>query len=127
MRLTKNFSLHEFACRDGAPVPPEYIENVERLAQQLQALRHCLAAPIKITSGYRTPGYNAKVGGEAKSYHLRAMAADVVVVGHRPDIVHATIEALIWAGKMNQGGLGLYRGQGFVHYDIRGVKARWFK
>jgi len=34
---------------------------------------------------------------------------------------------LIRAGKMKEGGVGLYVSQGFVHYDIRGTRARWRK
>ena len=33
------------------------------------------------------------------------------------------IEKLIKEGKMKQGGIGIYKG--FIHYDIRGTKARW--
>jgi hypothetical protein len=40
-----------------------------------------------------------------------------------PQIVHKIILDLIEEGKMKQGGLGLY--SSFVHYDVRGTKARW--
>ena len=52
-------------------------------------------------------------------------AADIVVKGMSPLAVHTTIELLIEKGDMLQGGLGLYEKKGFVHYDIRGTKARW--
>jgi uncharacterized protein YcbK (DUF882 family) len=51
------------------------------------------------------------------------MAADIKVKGLTPLEVYNAIEKLIADGKMKQGGLGLYRS--WVHYDIRGVKARW--
>ena len=51
-------------------------------------------------------------------------AADIVVKGMSPLAVHTTIELLIEKGDMLQGGLGLYEIR-FVHYDIRGTKARW--
>ena len=40
-----------------------------------------------------------------------------------PRQVKAIIERLIKAGKMHNGGIGLY--PGFVHYDVRSRPARW--
>ena len=123
MKLTKNFALEEFACNDGRPVPDQYIPNVKELAYNLQVLRDYLGEPIRINSAYRHPAYNKKVGGKPASQHLTASAADIVAKSKTPKQLAAIIEKLIFAGKMKQGGLGLY--PGFVHYDIRGKKARW--
>jgi hypothetical protein len=38
-KLTENFSLSEFRCKDGTDVPDEYMDNVRELAENLQALR----------------------------------------------------------------------------------------
>lgn len=124
MKLTTNFSLEEFKCKDGTPVPGEYLPNVTELAKNLQVLRDSLGVAVRITgSGYRTPSHNKKVGGARLSQHLYAKAADINADGFTPKQLHAKIEELIREGKMKQGGLGLYKG--FVHYDIRGTKARW--
>lgn len=124
MILTKNFSLNEFACKDGTPVPKIYYNNVQMLANNLQILRDHLGVPVEITgSGYRTPSWNKKVGGVENSEHLTASAADINAKGYTPKQLGAVIEKLIKEGKMKQGGLGIYAG--FVHYDIRGTKARW--
>jgi uncharacterized protein YcbK (DUF882 family) len=124
MQLTKNFTLAEFNCHDGTPVPAELIPNVQLLANNLQVLRDYLGEPIKVNSGYRTPAYNASLEGSAKnSQHLKGKASDIVVKSKSPRQLHTIIEKLIADGKMKQGGLGLY--PGFVHYDVRGVKARW--
>lgn len=123
MQLTKNFSSEEFACKDGTPVPGELLGNVEKLAENLQVLRDYLGEAVHVTSGYRTPTYNAKVGGKKKSQHLLAKAADITVKSKTPKQLHAIIEKLISQGKMKQGGLGLY--PGFVHYDVRPNRARW--
>lgn len=122
-QLTKNFSLEEFKCKDGTPVPPELMQNVQLLAINLQALRDYLGAPIHVNSGYRTPAYNAKVGGKKASQHMLAKAADITTKNKTPRQLAAIIEKLISQGKMKQGGLGIY--PGFVHYDVRGKKARW--
>lgn len=123
MQLTTNFSLYEFACRDGTPVPEKYIDNVKELAINLQVLRDFLGEPIHINSSYRHPAYNKKIGGAPNSQHLTASASDITTKSKTPKQLAAVIEKLIAEKKMKQGGLGIY--PGFVHYDIRGIKARW--
>ena len=124
MQLTKNFSLSEFDCKDGTKVPAQFIPNVQKLANNLQVLRDYLKVPVRITgSGYRTPSHNKKVGGAKNSQHLPAKAADINADGFTPVQLAKVIEKLIAEGKMNEGGIGIYKG--FVHYDIRGTKARW--
>lgn len=123
MQLTKNFALYEFNCRDGRKVPPEYMGNVRELASNLQVLRDEIGEAIHINSSYRPPDYNKRIGGAKNSQHLTASAADITAKGYTPRKLAAVIERLIKAGKMKQGGIGIY--PGFVHYDIRGKKARW--
>lgn len=124
MKLTKNFTVQEFACKDGTPVPEQYIGNCKELAINLQVLRDHLKEPVLITgSGYRTPAHNKRVKGAKDSQHLYAKAADINVKSMSPKQLAAVIEKLIAEGKMQQGGIGLY--PGFVHYDIRGTHARW--
>jgi len=123
MKLTENFALHEFKCRDGSVVPEELIENVKELAENLQVLRAHIGKPIIVISGYRSPKYNRKIGGARKSQHMKATAADIVVPGMKPDEVREEILQLIKDGKMKKGGVGRYTT--FIHYDVRGWNARW--
>ncbi|WP_417368769.1 YcbK family protein [Flavobacterium beibuense] len=124
MKLTQNFSLEEFNCKDGTDVPEKYYPNVLKVAENLEVLREYLKRPIIISgSGYRTKKHNIKVGGAPKSQHLTASAADISVHGLSPMQIAEAIETLIEKGKMQQGGMGVY--PTFVHYDIRGTKARW--
>lgn len=124
MQLTKNFTKQEFECRDGSAMPPQALENVKQLAQQLQVLRDYLGKKITINSGYRSKKYNATLkGASPNSQHLLGKAADIVIEGMSPKKVAETIENLIKEGKMRQGGIGIYKT--FTHYDIRGAKARW--
>lgn len=123
MRLTKNFNKSEFDSKDGAEMPHEVLLKVMKLACFLQCLRDELNAPIAINSGYRSPSHNKRVGGAQNSQHLTGNAADIVVKGFTPEYVARTIERLILAGDMMQGGIGIY--DRFVHYDIRGIRARW--
>jgi len=122
-KLSKNFSLEEFASKDGATTPAAVIDNLRELAKNLQVLRDYVAKPIKISSGYRSPEHNKSVGGVANSQHVKGKAADIKIEGMTPAQVAATIESFIQAGKMKQGGIGIY--PNFVHYDTRGKQARW--
>jgi len=123
MQLTENFKSTEFKCKDGTEVPPEYMDNVQELADNLQVLRDAIGKPVYIMSGYRTVEYNERCGGAPKTQHLYAKAADIQISGMAPNDVQDEVLRLINEGKMKQGGVGIY--PTFVHYDIRGTKARW--
>ena len=121
--MTKNFKLEEFACKSGAPMPLSVRANVERLAKNLQVLRDELGKSITITSGYRSPEHNRKIGGAQFSRHVVGDGADFKVAGMKPKEVAEVIERLILEGKMEQGGLKAYAT--WVHYDCAGTKRRW--
>jgi uncharacterized protein YcbK (DUF882 family) len=118
-----NFTLEEMRCKDGTPVPIEFENNADNVLSNLQVLRDAIGEAIHINSGYRTPAYNAKVGGKPHSQHMQGAACDITVKSMTPKQVHKKILELIKAGKMHNGGLGLY--PGFVHYDVREKPARW--
>lgn len=123
MQLEKNFSLHEFRCKDGTDAPDEFMPHLRQLCMNLQTLRDHIGKPITIISGYRSPEYNKKIGGVKRSQHLLAKAADIVVAGMTSLEVRDIIIQLIKEGKMDPGGVGIY--PTFVHYDVRGRNARW--
>ncbi|MEZ6133398.1 MAG: DUF2272 domain-containing protein [Pirellulaceae bacterium] len=118
-----HFALAEFHCRDGTQVPEDLRGNVQEVMDNLEVLRGELGEPITVNSGYRSPSYNTRIGGAERSQHLCGRAADIKVKNFTPRQVHAKIEELIGSGRMRQGGLGLYNT--FVHYDVRGTRARW--
>ncbi|MBX7225027.1 MAG: glycoside hydrolase family protein [Chitinophagales bacterium] len=120
---TEHFSLGEFGSKDGKDIPDGVKGNIQQLMEQLEVLRAEVGKPIKIVSGYRSPEHNSSVGGVSQSRHMCGQAADIRINDMTPAEVHRTIESLISTGKMRQGGLGLYNS--FVHYDIRGTRARW--
>ena len=105
MRLTKNFNLSEFDCKDGTEMPSELLANVLELAENLQVLRDFVGVPIKINSSYRSLSHNANIGGSKSSQHLFAKAADIVIESKSPEQVANIIKALISEGKMKQGGI----------------------
>ena len=77
VKLARHFKVKEFACKDGSQV----IFVDDYLCTILDILRQKLGKPVIITSGYRTPTWNAKCGGAKYSYHMRGMAADIRVDG----------------------------------------------
>ena len=123
MQLTTNFHLDEFQCKSGTTMPDAVFKNIRALAFALQLIRDELRASITITSGYRSPEHNRTIGGAQNSMHMSGLAADFKVYGMDPKAVSAIIERLIREGKVPQGGLKAYKS--WVHYDIRGERARW--
>ena len=84
MRLTKNFTLHELtksntALRLGLNNEPtkEGIIKLRLLAANLlQPIRERLSAPLRITSGYRSPILSRTIGSSENSQHCRYEAID---------------------------------------------------
>lgn len=122
-KLSKNFDWIEFESKDGAVMPSDIRTNIQALVKELEVLRSAINKPIKISSGYRSPQQNEKVGGKSQSYHMKGMAVDFYVPGMTTKEIRDIIEKLISEGKMKQGGIGKY--STWVHYDNRGTKARW--
>lgn len=119
-QITPHFKDYEFACKDGTLVPTHLRSNMVQLANNLERIRRELAEPVYINSAYRTVTHNMAVGGAARSYHLRCMAADIHCTGATPQQVFNTVLYLMDTGQIAQGGLKCYKT--FVHYDIRGIK-----
>ena len=118
--ITQHFKISEFACNDGA----DSILLDDKLPCVLQRIRDVIGGkPVRITSGYRTPEYNAKNGGAPNSYHTRGMAADIIITGVTTlDMCRAAETAL--AELKIPGGICYYVKQAFIHVDVRDVKWR---
>ena len=116
MKLSENFGRHEFACKCGCgfdTVDAALVAVLENLRGKL------MGKPVLINSGCRCPAHNARVKGSPKSMHLRGKAADIRVVGMDAETVADCLEDLYPED------LGIGRAKGFVHVDVRGVKARF--
>lgn len=115
IKLSTNFKVKEFACKDGSDV----IFISPELVNILQKIRTHFGKSVTINSAYRTPTYNTKVGGAKYSQHQYGTAADIKVSGVTPKNVAAYAETLL----PNKGGIGIY--PTFTHVDVRAVKSRW--
>lgn len=101
MRISQNFTLEEMtfsqtAARmgiDNTP-PQEVFRNLKRLCALLEDVRDACAAPIRISSGYRSPDVNRAVGGARNSQHALGCAADFTAHGMTIDeVIQIIIEA----------------------------------
>lgn len=71
LKLSEHFMLKEFeksatavACGIDNTIPPQFIPRLEQLCKVcLEPLREFAQQPIIISSGYRCPTLNLKVGG----------------------------------------------------------------
>ena len=112
MQLTAHFNLEELTFSDTAarhninnvPTDPKIIDNLTKLALQLEKVRTLLGYPIHINSAYRCLPVNTLVGSKPTSYHVKGLAADIVcpTFGSPRAIVEAIIasdieyDQIIW-------------------------------
>lgn len=124
MKVTAHFSAEEFAqhARHGLeakPYPEEWIPaRLRLLCSQLEVIRAVFDRPIEVISGYRSPAYNAKIGGARRSQHMEGRAADIRVEDMPAQKLYAAVLYLYERGALRAlGGVGLY--PDFVHVDVR--------
>lgn len=124
MQITPHFKRSEFDCKDGTTYPEGWIEDRLRpLCEALEKIREKAGGPLIITSGFRTPSYNKKIGGAKYSQHVQGRAADIKCSKVTPAELGKIIKAMMDAGEIPLGGLKVY--ETFVHYDQRGHYATW--
>jgi hypothetical protein len=87
----------------------------------IEAARHFRATRVEIVSGFRAPKYNLmlrKKGHEVArdSQHTQGHAVDFRLRGVAVEKLRA------WALRRRMGGVGEYKGSGFVHVDVGPVR-----
>ena len=107
----------------NGPPPEAFRTNIDRTVRAVNVIYRAYTPGVRIVSGYRSPAYNAAVSGAVKSQHLQGLAVDMAPLDGDVSALNQTVLALIQSGALSEGGIGLYRT--FLHYDLRGVKARW--
>ena len=109
VQVGPHFKVKEFACKDGSAII--FIDDY--MVTILELLRKELGdKPIIITSGYRTPTHNAKVGGAKYSYHMRGMAVDIRVKENSAKEVAKALDKIV-------DGCGIIVYESWVHFDVR--------
>ncbi len=117
-----NFTWAE-ATRGGQRMPSDQatVNAIVRIAQLAQQARDRIGRPFIITSWYRPPDINRRVGGATNSRHVVGDAIDYYVEGMTGDELYHILDPW-WPG-----GLGRYGGNRRLisHLDARGHRARW--
>lgn len=124
----KHFTANEFFYKGGSndylhlnTDPPVALwPNMEHTAKTLETARIRFDQPLTLTSVYRSPGYNKRVGGVSNSQHVKFNAVDIATPS--PAKLYILLMEMRRDG-LFKGGLGLYRT--FVHMDTRGYNATW--
>lgn len=109
---SENTHLLNFLPHTDPRIKPELRSKLENLARSL-------GETLTITSAYRSPEYNKRVGGAKSSQHMLGNATDITMRGksssQRADFIQKAINAGLT-------GIGLYNT--FIHVDI-GPKRYW--
>ena len=100
MKLSENFTINEYIKSQTATrhdidnsLSDEHLENAKKLFENVvQPVREEFGVTI-ITSGYRSPELNEKIGGSSRSQHCKGEAVDL-------ECIHAsTAEVAFWIEK----------------------------
>ena len=107
----KYFKLWEFSCHHCGELPKEGMNPI--LLEKLDKLRGMVGHPIEVSSGYRCPEHNRRIGGVDNSQHVFGNAADIYCGS-------VMAESLAkYAEKIGFDGIGIYHEDDFVHVDVR--------
>ena len=116
-----NFTWAE-ATHGGTRMPRNQttVDSMVRIARLAQQARDRLGRPFRVTSWYRSPEINERVGGASRSRHMVGDAIDFYCDGLTGNQVYWALHPW-WPG-----GLGRYkRYPMLVHIDARGRRSRW--
>lgn len=108
--------MRDHRTGDIHPIDPRLLDLMNAIADRLQ-----VAPAFEIVSGFRSEKTNQALRNQGrnvarKSYHMLGQAVDVRMPGVSTTRLHQAALAL------RQGGVGLYRGPGFVHVDTGPVR-----
>lgn len=138
-QLEKNFSLYEFI--EGKALPKEaikmnwttienmsneetiaLIENIKKIAKELQIIRDKYNKAITINAGYRCYTWEKHQGRSGKSQHVVGHCVDFIIKDNK--IMQEIYDDLIlhWNGGIAKKGSNPIS---FIHIDLRGYKVTW--
>lgn len=113
-----SFTWNEATHGGTRPVKGQVKHNVIELAKAIQPWRDKIGKPFHVTSWYRPPSVNKRIGGAKFSQHLYGRAVDFYIAGMNARQVSYILRD--W-----QGGMGIYRNMpNIVHLDIAASR-RW--
>jgi hypothetical protein len=114
----KDWRWPSFSPREIASKGDGEIVIDDAALDKLQELRTRLGKPLILTSAYRSPAHNRRVGGAKNSRHMQGDAFDVRMENHDPHEFEAAARAVGFTG------FGYYPKSGFMHVDT-GPARNW--
>lgn len=121
--LSPHFRVKEFRCKDGSDkilIEQGLITALEDIYKSLKC------SSITITSGYRTPAHDKKVGGKGKGNHCEGKAADFICYRNGKPI--PSKEVVLVCEDLGILGIG-YRCGGnanATHIDVNYRQTKWY-
>ena len=121
--LNYNNATNQYKRRNSAinTFPPrELWENCIPTLEMIEKARAEIGRgmSIRVNSFWRSPEYNAAVGGSRNSFHKQFRAGDFTPTGCTPNELYRYLDNKL----DNRGwGIALYIDKNFVHLDCRGV------
>lgn len=110
--------VREMRCKDGTDkilIDEKLMEMIEKLFATLKCKKYI------ITSGYRTPSYDKKVGGNGKGQHTKGTAADCYFYGNDGKIISAKEVSCIAQDLGFKGIANITSKYEAIHLDMRTV------
>ncbi len=113
-----NWVMRDPGMEEATPMDPRLFDILATVHDRVGSDEAWL-----VTSGYRAPETNASRARQSRrvsrvSFHMSGMAADVQLPGR------SSVGLARTAAEMQLGGVGVYRGSGFIHLDC-GPARRW--
>ena len=102
------------------PTSRKVVQGIKDIAIVFGDIRDIYGKPITITSGYRDPKTNRRIGGAIRSQHLTGRALDIFPSDGNLNRLYEVCRA-----RNSVGGLGNGKPKGFVHIDARGHRVYW--
>ena len=115
IKLSENFCVKEFACKDGSDTLKIDLD----LIPLIQRFRNYVETGVYFNSAYRTPSYNKKVGGATNSYHVKGQALDIPFLN---SYKYLTSREKMCAFFNTLGVKGIITYPTFIHVDTRTTK-----
>lgn len=111
IKISEHFRLHEVRCKDKSDIV-KYCDDTLAMAEKLRDLTECKS--VIVTSGYRTPRYNKKIGGSRKSSHMEGYALDLSFKGSK----YSVKQICCMAQDLEVHGIG-YISKTAIHIDMK--------
>lgn len=118
--VTANFTVGEFLQHDRQRIPTNKAvqDKIILIAKQLELIRTDWGSAIGLTSGYRPPAVNRRIGGASRSRHIQGDAVDVYPYNREFRRFEQFLDKN-WFGAL---GYGVASKRGFTHLDCRNGK-----